>query len=41
VGDEPEIGDAVTVTWRERTDLPPLPVFEKPVTKLVAQKGAG
>ena len=30
VGDEPEIGDAVTVTWRERADLPPLPVFEKP-----------
>jgi uncharacterized OB-fold protein len=27
VGDEPEIGDRVSVTWRERADLPPLPVF--------------
>jgi uncharacterized protein len=27
IGDEPEIGDRVTVTWRERADLPPLPVF--------------
>jgi uncharacterized OB-fold protein len=29
VGDEPEIGDQVTVTWRERTGLPPLPVFQR------------
>jgi uncharacterized protein len=29
VGDEPEIGDRVSVTWRERPDLPPLPVFQR------------
>jgi uncharacterized protein len=29
VGDEPEIGDRVSVTWRERADLPPLPVFQR------------
>ena len=29
VGDEPAIGDRVSVTWRERADLPPLPVFER------------
>jgi uncharacterized protein len=29
VGDEAEIGDRVGVTWRERTDLPPLPVFQR------------
>jgi hypothetical protein len=27
IGDEPEIGDRVSLTWRERADLPPLPVF--------------
>jgi uncharacterized OB-fold protein len=29
VGGELEIGDRVSVTWRERTDLPPLPVFQR------------
>jgi uncharacterized OB-fold protein len=27
IGDVPEIGDRVSLTWRERADLPPLPVF--------------
>ncbi|RIK44404.1 MAG: hypothetical protein DCC58_08325 [Chloroflexi bacterium] len=30
-----EIGDAVRVTWRERADAPPLPVFE-PVDRAVS-----
>jgi uncharacterized OB-fold protein len=29
VGDEPAIGDRVSLTWRERADLPPLPVFQR------------
>ncbi|HCU96297.1 MAG TPA: hypothetical protein DHU96_27695 [Actinobacteria bacterium] len=29
VGDEPAIGERVSVTWRERADLPPLPVFQR------------
>lgn len=29
VGDGAAIGDRVTVDWRERTDLPPVPVFRK------------
>jgi uncharacterized protein len=29
VGGEPEIGDRVSVTWRERAGLPPLPVFQR------------
>jgi uncharacterized OB-fold protein len=28
IGDEPAIGDRVRVAWRERSDRPPLPVFE-------------
>jgi uncharacterized OB-fold protein len=29
IGAPCRIGDAVTVTWRERNDAPPLPVFER------------
>jgi uncharacterized protein len=29
IGDEPAIGERVSVAWRERADLPPLPVFER------------
>jgi len=29
VGDEPAIGDRVSLTWRDRPDLPPLPVFQR------------
>jgi uncharacterized OB-fold protein len=46
VGDEPEIGDRVSVTWRERQGLPPLPVFQRAVdddrnNQLTSQTGAG
>jgi uncharacterized OB-fold protein len=29
IGAEPAIGERVTVAWRERDDLPPLPVFQR------------
>lgn len=29
IGDDVEIGDRVSVTWRERAELPPLPVFQR------------
>jgi uncharacterized OB-fold protein len=41
VGDEPEIGDRVSVTWRERAGLPPLPVFQRlEVDRPSSRKGA-
>jgi uncharacterized OB-fold protein len=41
VGDEPEIGDRVSVTWRERAGLPPLPVFQRlEVDRPTSRKGA-
>jgi uncharacterized OB-fold protein len=33
VGPEPGIGERVEVTWRERDELPPLPVFRRPATE--------
>ena len=41
VGDEPEIGDRVSVAWRERADLPPLPVFERLADASDGQDSAG
>jgi uncharacterized protein len=45
VGDEPAIGDRVSLTWRERPDLPPLPVFQRLAGdgggRSTAQMGAG
>jgi hypothetical protein len=29
VGSEPAIGERVSVAWREREGLPPLPVFQR------------
>ena len=29
VGSEPAIGERVSVAWRERAGLPPLPVFQR------------
>jgi len=45
VGDEPAIGDQVSLTWRDRPDLPPLPVFQRLADdddrRPTAQMGAG